>query len=215
MRAAFRLVRLAKGLTVQYLSLIHIYYAGSDRHGMEYRPFFMAKRWVQAGHRVTVAASSFSHLRSKNPDMAGKKVQEEMLDGVRYVWIAGPSYQGNGLGLSLIHISDDQEMYEHLVSLRVHGKGQMKYDNVRVGLNARLDTLQAAILLPKLHAFDRENEARNAAAAHYTSLLKGAFNTCLLYTSPEELQRQSRSCFLPLSVFCSPAREKTLPKQSA
>lgn len=73
--------------------------------------------------------------------------------------------------------TDDQEMYEHLVSLRVHGKGQMKYDNVRVGLNARLDTLQAAILLPKLHAFDRENEARNAAAAHYTSLLKGAFNT--------------------------------------
>ena len=81
------------------MNILYInHYAGSDRHGMEYRPFFMAKRWVQAGHRVTVAASSFSHLRSKNPDMAGKKVQEEMLDGVRYVWIAGPSYQGNGLG---------------------------------------------------------------------------------------------------------------------
>ena len=63
------------------MNILYInHYAGSDRHGMEYRPFFMAKRWVQAGHQVTIAASSFSHLRSKNPDMAGKKVQEEILD---------------------------------------------------------------------------------------------------------------------------------------
>jgi len=73
--------------------------------------------------------------------------------------------------------TDDQELYEHLVSIRVHGKGEQKYDNIRVGLNARLDTLQAAILLPKLREFDTENATRNAAAAKYTELLHNKFNT--------------------------------------
>ena len=41
------------------------HYAGGAKHGMEYRPYFMAKRWVEMGHSVTIAASSFSHLRTK------------------------------------------------------------------------------------------------------------------------------------------------------
>lgn len=72
--------------------------------------------------------------------------------------------------------TDDKEMYDLLTSIRVHGKGTFKYDNVRVGLNARLDTLQAAILLPKLHAFDKENDNRNKAAELYDSLLKDKFD---------------------------------------
>ncbi len=71
--------------------------------------------------------------------------------------------------------TDDEETYRLLTSLRVHGKGAMKYDNVRLGLNARLDTLQAAILLPKLHEFDAENAHRNRAAARYNEKLKGRF----------------------------------------
>lgn len=71
--------------------------------------------------------------------------------------------------------TDDEEIYHLLTSLRVHGKGAMKYDNVRLGFNARLDTLQAAILLPKLHAFDQENEHRNRAAARYNEKLKDRF----------------------------------------
>ena len=71
--------------------------------------------------------------------------------------------------------TDDEETYRLLTSLRVHGKGAMKYDNVRLGLNARLDTLQAAILLPKLHAFDEENEHRRRAAARYNEKLRGRF----------------------------------------
>ncbi len=67
--------------------------------------------------------------------------------------------------------TDDPALAQTLESIRVHGKGKEKYDNVRVGLNARLDTLQAAILLPKLRAFDTENAARNRAAAQYTELL--------------------------------------------
>ena len=74
------------------------HYAGGAAHGMEYRPYFMAKRWVEMGHQVTVAASSFSHLRTKNPDLHGKKYQEEEIDGIRYFWIYGNPYEGNGVG---------------------------------------------------------------------------------------------------------------------
>lgn len=72
--------------------------------------------------------------------------------------------------------TDDKEIYDLLTSIRVHGKGTFKYDNIRVGLNARLDTLQAAILLPKLHAFNKENDNRNKAAELYDSLLKDKFD---------------------------------------
>jgi len=71
--------------------------------------------------------------------------------------------------------TDDEEMYKLLVSIRVHGKGAYKYENIRIGLNARLDTLQAAILLPKLREFDKEVEHRNWAAARYADLLKDKF----------------------------------------
>ncbi len=73
--------------------------------------------------------------------------------------------------------TDDPEMYEILTSIRVHGKGTEKYDNVRVGLNARLDTIQAAILLPKLREFDTENTNRNKMAALYTQLLGDQYDT--------------------------------------
>ena len=81
------------------MNIVYInHYAGSCLHGMEYRPYFMAKRWAAQGHNVTVAASSFSHLRTKNPEMNGAKVREQMLDGIRYLWLAGPEYHGNGVG---------------------------------------------------------------------------------------------------------------------
>ena len=70
-------------------------------------------------------------------------------------------------------LTNDDDMFQLMSSIRVHGKGTMKYDNVRVGLNSRLDTIQAAILLPKLHAFiSSELELRNKWAAQYTILLK-------------------------------------------
>ena len=62
-------------------------------------------------------------------------------------------------------------------SYRVHGKGTDKYDNVRIGLNSRLDTLQAAILQVKLRAFDHEVEKVNEAARLYTQLLKDYVKT--------------------------------------
>ena len=74
-------------------------------------------------------------------------------------------------------LTDDAALHEVLVSLRNHGAGADKYDNVRIGMNSRLDTIQAAILLEKLAAFPAEIEARNAAAARYGELLAGAVTT--------------------------------------
>lgn len=69
--------------------------------------------------------------------------------------------------------TDDDETDAYLRSIRVHGKGSFKYDNVRIGCNSRLDTIQAAILLPKLHAFiSHERDDVNRAAARYTEQLK-------------------------------------------
>ncbi|WP_166837737.1 DegT/DnrJ/EryC1/StrS family aminotransferase [Rheinheimera pleomorphica] len=62
-------------------------------------------------------------------------------------------------------------------SYRVHGKGKDKYDNVRIGINSRLDTLQAAILLEKLAVFPDELVARNKAADHYTTILSERYVT--------------------------------------
>jgi dTDP-4-amino-4,6-dideoxygalactose transaminase len=63
--------------------------------------------------------------------------------------------------------TDDAELAETLKSIRVHGQGSEKYDNVRIGLTARLDTMQAAILIEKLKIFDDEILARNKAAERY------------------------------------------------
>lgn len=68
--------------------------------------------------------------------------------------------------------TDNDEWAELIRSLRVHGKGSNKYDNVRIGMNSRLDTVQAAILNVKLDAFiDHELDAVNTAAAAYTRLI--------------------------------------------
>jgi dTDP-4-amino-4,6-dideoxygalactose transaminase len=63
--------------------------------------------------------------------------------------------------------TDDAELAETLRSVRVHGQGSDKYDNVRLGLTGRLDTVQAAILIEKLKIFEDEIAARNRVADRY------------------------------------------------
>jgi len=67
--------------------------------------------------------------------------------------------------------TDDAALAAALDSIRVHGKGSHKYDNARIGINGRLDTLQAAILLAKFAIFPEEVELRNQVAQRYASLL--------------------------------------------
>lgn len=74
--------------------------------------------------------------------------------------------------------TDDAELAALIQSYKIHGKGSFKYDNVRIGVNSRLDTLQAAILQVKLRAFaDTELEAVNAVAAQYTEALGSRIKT--------------------------------------
>ncbi len=68
--------------------------------------------------------------------------------------------------------TDDHELAEVLRSLRVHGQGVDKYDNVRIGVTGRLDTIQAAVLLEKLAIFSDEISARNAIASRYAQGLR-------------------------------------------
>jgi len=68
--------------------------------------------------------------------------------------------------------TNNEAMADRLRSLREHGKGSHKYDNVRIGINGRLDTLQAAILLSKLEIFDSEIKERQEVAARYTRAFK-------------------------------------------
>lgn len=69
-------------------------------------------------------------------------------------------------------ITRDDALAELIRSLHVHGKGADKYHNVRIGVNSRLDTIQAAILLEKLTIFEEEIAARNAVAARYDAGLR-------------------------------------------
>jgi glycosyltransferase involved in cell wall biosynthesis len=73
------------------------HYAGSTRHGMEFRPFYLAREWSRAGHRVQIVAASYSHLRANQPVVKGA-VLDEVIEGVSYRWYAAPRYQGNGIG---------------------------------------------------------------------------------------------------------------------
>ncbi len=69
------------------------HYAGSPELGMEYRPYYLAREWVRAGHRVQIVAADHSHVRTLQP-AAG----DQVVDGIHYRWIGTPAYQGNGLG---------------------------------------------------------------------------------------------------------------------
>ncbi len=67
--------------------------------------------------------------------------------------------------------TNDDLLAEAMRSIRVHGKGGHKYDNIRIGINGRLDTIQAAILLPKFEIFPEEVDLRNEVADNYNKLI--------------------------------------------
>jgi dTDP-4-amino-4,6-dideoxygalactose transaminase len=68
-------------------------------------------------------------------------------------------------------LTDDAQLLERLKSLRVHGHGKDKYDNIHIGMTARLDTIQAAILIEKLKIFPDEIVARDRIARRYNAML--------------------------------------------
>ncbi len=76
--------------------------------------------------------------------------------------------------------TDDEVLYEIMKSIRVHGQGTTKYDNVRIGINGRLDTLQAAVLLEKLKILDDERRVKNEIASRYSEKLKEYYSVPII-----------------------------------
>ncbi|MFS2204967.1 glycosyltransferase family 4 protein [Variovorax sp. Varisp36] len=73
------------------------HYAGSTRHGMEFRPFYLAREWVRAGHNVQIVAASYSHVRTIQPKLNDVALSENV-EGIDYHWYNTPVYKGNGIG---------------------------------------------------------------------------------------------------------------------
>lgn len=74
--------------------------------------------------------------------------------------------------------TNDDDLADYIRSIRIHGKGSFKYDNIRIGWNSRLDTIQAAIMLPKLKAFQEYELIQvNQIARQYTMNLKKTVKT--------------------------------------
>ena len=67
--------------------------------------------------------------------------------------------------------TNDINLAEKIRSIRVHGEGKDKYDNIRIGLNSRLDTIQAIVILEKMKIFDKEIKLRNDVADYYSKSL--------------------------------------------
>jgi len=111
--------------------------------------------------------------------------------------------------------TESQEMRDQLLSIRVHGQGIDKYTNVRVGINGRMDSLQAAVLLAKMEIFPEEIEARQEVAARYDRLLAGVAKTprilpgnvsawaqySLLHSRRDEVIQRLRENDIPTAVY--------------
>jgi glycosyltransferase involved in cell wall biosynthesis len=72
------------------------HYAGSPELGMEFRPYYMAREWVNMGHNITIVGATYSHLRKKQPEQGIQKI-----DGIAYYWLKTNSYKGNGAGRAI------------------------------------------------------------------------------------------------------------------
>ncbi len=74
--------------------------AGSPELGIYFRPYYLSREWVKAGHRVRMVAGDYSHLRRKNPVVPADWTDEE-IDGITYTWIRTGTYEGNGVSRAL------------------------------------------------------------------------------------------------------------------
>jgi UDP-2-acetamido-2-deoxy-ribo-hexuluronate aminotransferase len=107
-------------------------------------------------------------------------------------------------GDSGMTFTDNKEFFDKLVSIRVHGQGTDKYNNVRIGINGRLDTIQAAILLAKFEIFEEEINLRQEVAQRYSEELKD-------YVAIPFVKEHNLSAWAQYSIM-HPKREKIISK---
>jgi dTDP-4-amino-4,6-dideoxygalactose transaminase len=99
--------------------------------------------------------------------------------------------------------TDDDDLAARIRSIRVHGEGVDKYDAARIGLAARLDTIQAAVLLEKLKIFPQEIVARNQAAERYAAGLAGV-------TTVPRVAKERTSVWAQYTIRLAPGRRDAL-----
>jgi dTDP-4-amino-4,6-dideoxygalactose transaminase len=104
--------------------------------------------------------------------------------------------------------TDDDELANVMKSIRLHGQGKEKYEVVRIGVNGRLDTVQAAVLIEKLKIFSDEIDRRNAVAARYGAALAAHVNV-------PTVSAGSRSVWAQYTLQVDPARRGELGKALA
>lgn len=97
--------------------------------------------------------------------------------------------------------TDDDNLKEILESIRIHGKGEDKYDNVRTGINGRLDTIQAAVLIEKLKLFENELILRNKIAQKYSQELSK-------YLRVQYIPNNYTSSWAQFSLLCKNENER-------
>lgn len=107
--------------------------------------------------------------------------------------------------------TDDKELHDKLFSILVHGRGSDKYDNVCIGLNARLDTVQAAVLLQKLKIFPEEIELRQKVAAAYNRVLEGLVKTPFVAKDSVSVWAQYCVCSERFEAIQAALRENDIP----
>lgn len=109
----------------------------------------------------------------------------------------------------------NQDLYEKMISIRIHGKGKDKYDNVRIGINGRIDTIQCAILLAKFELYEKEIELRQNVADFYSDKLKDSYTIpfvkeynksvwaqyCILDENREKIQAKLKENNIPTNVY--------------
>ena len=110
---------------------------------------------------------------------------------------------------------NDSEMYDKLLSIRVHGQGTDKYDNIRIGINGRIDSMQCAVLLAKMEIFDEEIDLRQEVANYYSQGLKDVVKVpfihdynisawaqySVLHTEREKIIKKLKEAGIPVAIY--------------
>ena len=97
--------------------------------------------------------------------------------------------------------TNDEEIVKLLESYKAHGKGKEKYDNIRIGIGSRINTIQAAVLLHKFDLFDKELETRQNIAKKYDDSLKDIFEI-------QELEEGAKSAYAQYAVLARNNEER-------
>ena len=118
-----------------------------------------------------------------------------------------PAKPLGGYGDGGMCFTDNDEKAEILRSLLAHGKGVHKYENVRIGINGRLDTIQAAVLLAKFDIFPEEIELRQKVAQRYTELLLPPTSSGAVL--PPQTPRDARSVWAQYSILAENETERS------